>query len=146
MELIPEVYSRVLPFDTELHWDPEQWIPQVVIINLGTNDFGKGVPDSKKFITEYTNFVGLIRDHYPSANIYCALGPLLSGVNLIKAREFIKTAVKSYNSSGDSKVRFIEFPMQTAANGYGEDWHPIAKTHQLMAYQLVKQLENDLKW
>jgi lysophospholipase L1-like esterase len=145
-ELVPEVYPRILPYNETPRWNPGQWVPQVVIINLGTNDFGPGVPDSQSFKSAYSDFVKRIRAQYPDAHIYCALGPALNSGNLSEARNYITAVVKRLNSAGDSKVRFIEFPMDNGRNGFGEDWHPSVKTHQLMAEQLVKQLKIDLGW
>lgn len=117
-----------------------------VVINLGTNDFSIGVPDKTTFTTAYTNFVKQIRSQYSGAHIYCALGPMLSGDNLTNARDFITTVVNQFQSAGDSKVHFIEFPMQDGTLGYGEDWHPSVATHAQMASQLVQKIKADLGW
>jgi len=145
-ELMPELYSRILPYDTTNLWDPSQWIPHVVVINLCTNDYSTGIPDRTQFISAYTNFVQRIRSQYPSAHIYCALGPMLSGDNLSSARDYISSVVNSLLSSGDARMHFIEFPAQDGSLGYGEDWHPSVATHQLMANQLAAQIRSDLGW
>jgi lysophospholipase L1-like esterase len=145
-EMMPELYSRILPYDTALTWNPSQWIPQVVVINLGTNDFSTGTPDKDAFIATYVNFVKRIRSQYSGAHIYCALGPMLNGDSLINARDFLNKVVNQFHAAGDSKVRFIEFPMQDGTLGYGEDWHPTVATHAQMAKRLIEQLKNDLGW
>lgn len=145
-EIFPVVYPRILPYNTTLTWDPSQWIPNVVVINLCTNDFSTNPPTQAAFTTAYTNFLNKIRTQYPNAHIYCALGPMLSGDTLTNARTYISGIVSQKNTSGDTKVHFIEFPVQDQANGYGEDWHPSVKTHQLMADQLTAQIRKDLGW
>jgi lysophospholipase L1-like esterase len=145
-DLMPSLYSRVLPYDTTLDWDYTKWTPQVVVLNLCTNDFSTGTPDETAFKTAYSSFVDRIRSQYPDAHIYCALGPMLSWDSLTNARKYISSVVTDKYTSGDTKVHFIEFPAQDAANGYGEDWHPSVKTHQLMADQLAAQLKTDLGW
>ena len=145
-DLMPSLYSRILPYNTTPEWDSSQWIPQVVVLNLCANDFNIGIPDRTAFTTEYASFVGRIRDQYPNAHIYCALGPTLYGGDLTSARDYISTVVTQKNSSGDQNVHFIEFPMQNASNGYGEDWHPSVKTHELMANKLASQIRIDLGW
>ncbi|MBN2441185.1 MAG: hypothetical protein JXJ04_07555 [Spirochaetales bacterium] len=142
-ELMPEIYSRILPYDSTHLWNPSQWIPHVAVINLCTNDYSTGIPDRTRFTTAYRNFVQKIRTQYASAHIYCALGPMLSGNNLASARDYITSVV---NSMGDSKIHFIEFPAQDGSLGYGEDWHPSIATHNLMANQLANQIRSDLGW
>jgi len=145
-DVLPSIYSRILPYDSTTLWNASQWVPQVVVINLGTNDFASGVPDRTAFTTGYTNFVNRIRTQYPNANIYLALGPMLSGTNLTSARDYITTVVNQFNTAGDSRVRFIEFPMQDGSLGYGEDWHPSVAQHAAMATQLINRIKADLGW
>ncbi len=145
-ETMPTVYPRILAYDTTHTWDTSKWIPHVAVINLCTNDYSVGIPDRAQFTTAYSNFVKKIRSQYPSAHIYCALGPMLSGDNLASARDYISSTVNSLVSAGDSRIHFIEFPVQQESNGYGEDWHPSVKTHELMANQLASQIRTDLGW
>ena len=145
-DLMPAVYSRVLPYNTTLTWDTSKWTPQVVVINLGTNDFSTGSIEKTTFATAYANFVTKIRGQYPDAHIYCAVGPMLSWDQLAKCKDAITSVVDQKKTSGDSKVHFIEFPGQVESNGYGEDWHPSVKTHELMANQLAATIKTDLGW
>ena len=145
-ELFPEVYDRILPYNSTLKWNTANWTPHVVVINLCTNDYSTSTPDKTVFTTKYNDFVKKIRNQYPAAHIYCALGPMLYGDGLTAARTNIQSVVSSQTAAGDSKIHFIEFPQQDANNGYGEDWHPSITTHKLMANQLVEQIENDLGW
>lgn len=145
-DVVPSLYSRILPYDTTTLWNSSQWVPQVVVINLGTNDFGPGVPDKTAFTSAYVTFINRIRGQYPNAHIYCALGPLLYGTGLISARDYITTVVSQVNAGGDTKVHFIEFPQQDGSLGYGEDWHPSVAQHAAMSSQLVTQIKADLGW
>lgn len=146
-DVMPELYNRILPNNKTNLWNSQNWIPQVVVINLGTNDFESGVAvDKTTFIKGYSDFVDLIRKEYPKADIYCAIGPGLVGENLIMQRSYVTNIVNSKKSSGDNKLYFIEFPIQDPANGYGEDWHPSIKTHTLMANQLTSQIKSNSGW
>ncbi len=145
-DLMPALYPQILSYNKTLTWDTSKWIPQVVVINLGTNDFSTSAPDTTAFTTAYEKLVNRIRGQYPNAHIYCAIGPMLGGDQLKNCRNCITSVVNKKNSAGDQKVHFIEFPVQDQANGYGEDWHPSIKTHQLMADQLAAQIRKDLGW
>ncbi|MBN1699016.1 MAG: hypothetical protein JW881_15970 [Spirochaetales bacterium] len=145
-EVMPALYDRILPYDTTNLWNPGEWIPHATVVNLCTNDYSVGIPDRTQFTTAYTNFVRKIRTQYPQTHIYCAVGPMLSDDKLASARDYIGSVVNTLTSGGDSRIHFIEFPVQDAANGYGEDWHPSVKTHELMANQLAAQIRTDLGW
>ena len=145
-DVLPSLYSRILPYDTTTLWNASQWVPQVVVINLGTNDFGSGTPDKTAFVNGYVTFYNRIRTQYPNAHIYVALGPLLYGTGLTSARDYLTTAVSQISAAGDTKVHFIEFPQQDGTLGYGEDWHPSVAQHAAMANQLIAQIKADLGW
>lgn len=145
-QTMPVLYPRTLTWNPNLLWDYTNWIPDVVVINLCTNDFNSGIPDRNHFTATYMDFVSKMRRQYANAVIYCALGPMLYGENLNSARDYISSVVNQLTIAGDAKVKFIEFPMQNETNGYGEDWHPSIKTHELMANQLAAQIRTDLGW
>jgi lysophospholipase L1-like esterase len=145
-DLMPSLYSRILPYDTTTFWNSSQWVPQVVVINLGTNDFASSIPDKTAFTSGYSNFVSQIRSQYPNAHIYLALGPMLSWDSLTSARDYITTVANQFNAAGDAKVHFIEFPMQDGSLGYGEDYHPSVAEDAAMANQLINQIKADLGW
>jgi lysophospholipase L1-like esterase len=145
-ETLPEVYPQILPYNTSLTWDSSQWMPQVAVINLCTNDFSTGTPDKVAFTATYDKFVKQIRSRYSDAHIYCALGPMLYGDSLASAKDCLTTVVNQLKSAGDFKIHFIQFPTQDSSLGYGEDWHPSVATHAQMAEQLVKQIQTDLGW
>jgi lysophospholipase L1-like esterase len=145
-DVMPSIYSRILPYDTTTLWDPSRWIPHVAVINLCTNDYSVGIPDRNQVTTAYTNFAKKIRLQYPSTHIYCAIGPMLNSDSLTSARDYVGSVLNSLRSAGDTKVHFIEFPMQDGSLGYGEDWHPSVATHAKMANQLAAQIRTDLGW
>lgn len=143
---MPELYPRTIIWNPNLIWDYTQWVPQVVVINLATNDYSTGIPDRSEFTTAYANLVKKVRSQYAGAVIYCAIGPMLWGDGLASARDYVSSMVNQLHAQGDANVKFIEFPMQTGENGYGEDWHPSVKTHEMMANRLAAQIQTDLGW
>ena len=54
--------------------------------------------------------------------------------------------IQTCNGEGDSKMSYLEFPVQVAADGYGCDWHPSAATHAKMATLLTAELKTRLGW
>jgi len=143
--LINDRYGYTLPY-SGVQWDFSKYVPQVVVINLGTNDFSTLTADKTKFITAYKNLMEEVRKNYPDAHVFCCVGPMLWGTGLDLCRSYVKEVVNDYNKKGDSKVYFVEFPQQDGSTGYGEDWHPSLATHRLMADQLTKEIRSKVGW
>lgn len=143
--LMLDRYPLTLP-QSGVQWDFKNYVPQVVVINLGTNDFSTTPADRTKFITAYKELVTRVRTNYPGTHIFCCVGPMLWGSGLDSCRSYVKEVINDFNSRGDSKVYFVEFPQQDPSNGYGEDWHPSLITHELMADQLTSEIKGKLGW
>ncbi len=149
---ILDYYDRVLPDAAAAKWDFSAWTPDVVVINLGTNDFGgKGNPEEAGWVAAYVEFIKQIHARYPKAPVYCAVGTMMSDwPEDRKPRTtilgYLAKVVAQANAAGGPPVRLIDFGVQDAANGLGADWHPSVKTHALMGDQLAKTLKADLGW
>ncbi|HLX64668.1 MAG TPA: SGNH/GDSL hydrolase family protein [Planctomycetota bacterium] len=149
---IPEVYGRTLPNDAKSEWDFSKQIPDVVLINLGTNDFRGKNPDEKGWTEAYKNFIARVRKNYPKAAIYCASGSMMSDSwppdqhALSTLHKYLNEIIDELKKAGDSNIRFIAFDPQDQKNGLGSDWHPSVKTHELMAAKLVEAIKKDLGW
>ncbi|HEX3694707.1 MAG TPA: SGNH/GDSL hydrolase family protein [Polyangia bacterium] len=141
---LPIYYDRTLPERADSHWDFSQWQPQVVVINLGTNDFSTAVdPTPAQFSTAYQTFLQHIRSKYPTALILCTVAPLLGGSDLTTARAAIDAAVAA---TGDANIKSFTMDPTDPADGYGCDYHPSVKTHQKMAAVLTAKLKTELGW
>ncbi|HEY8079854.1 MAG TPA: SGNH/GDSL hydrolase family protein, partial [Labilithrix sp.] len=127
------------------------WVPNVVVVNVGTNNFATYDPGEPRFVHFYSVLVERIRKAYPDAFIVCALGPMLSDryptdrKNLTQAKKYMKTAMAKIEAS-DPKVAYLEFPEQNHADGLGCGWHPSKKTNQLMSERLVALLKEKMGW
>lgn len=144
-------YERTLADDPASKWSFSAATPDVVVINLSTNDFSSGDP-GQPFADAYLALLKQVRGHYPNAYLFCALGPMLSdsfpvgAMALTKARSYINGVVDKAHTDGDTRVSFVEFPTQDAANGLGCDYHPSLKTHQLMADKLKAAIQAVTGW
>jgi lysophospholipase L1-like esterase len=150
---ILDYYDRVLPDEAAAKWNFSTWTPDVVIINLGTNDFGgKANPDEAGWVAAYVEFIKRIRTHYPKAPVYCGLGTMVSdwppGGRMVRTtlRGYLEKVLAQANTAGGPPVRLIDFGVQKQENGIGADWHPGLKTHALMGAQLARALKTDLGW
>lgn len=147
--LMPEIETRALPLEPAV-WDTSRFTPDLVVINLGTNDVGTPQKDpGRSYADTYLNYVRTMRSRYPAAAIAAVLGPLTANENglLDKMRGYIKDdVVESLRAGGDKRVYFVELNVQTPLNGYGCQFHPSRARAKIMAHTLGRFAEQALGW
>jgi lysophospholipase L1-like esterase len=142
---IPSIYDLSLPTDTGSVWRFKQRPPDVILINLATNDFGRAAPQRQGWTAAYAGFIGHLRRHDPKARVYCAIGPMMSGQSVTTLREYLHDVLDARASAGDRNIAIIDFGVQDREkNGLGSDWHPSLKTHRQMGEQLAATVKADL--
>lgn len=147
-----DYYERTLPDRADSVWDFKAWTPQLVVMNIGTNNFATYDPGETRYVRIYTNLFDRIRKAYPKALIVCLLGPMLSNAypvgkqNLTLARRYMGSAIAKIKASGETNFEYLELPEQKASDGYGCGFHPSAKTHKLMADRVVAVAKERLGW
>lgn len=144
LSLVPPVYPKVCfnysdGSKNNLEWDFGSFKPQIVVINLGTNDDSYCKDQAKKqlYVDSYVEFLKDVRSKNPDAYIVCSLG--IMGDNLYPS---VEKAVETYSAqTGDKRIEAFHFVPHTAADGYGADWHPSAKTQANRAEVLTAHLK-----
>lgn len=146
---LPEIFDYALP-SSKLGKAEDAADTQVVLINLATNDFGKGVPDPEPWINAYSAFVKKIEKQFPNARIYLATGSMMSndwppkGGHLDTLFRMLTRVTQ--NMGPKSKVSIIEFATQKQEDGIGAQWHPNATTNNKMSQVFQAALQRDLGW
>lgn len=129
----------------DVEWDFTKRQPDVIVINLGTNDnsYVKGAKDKKQeYVTEYVEFLKKVREKNPNATIICTLG--IMGSELYSS---ITAAVDNYQTeTGDTNVYTMKFATQDQADGIAADWHPTEATHQKAADKLTAEIKTIMGW
>jgi lysophospholipase L1-like esterase len=117
--------------------------PDVVVIDLGTNDFATNDPGTA-FQTAYTTFLQQeLRVHYPSAYVIVALSPMLSGTSRTQAKTYLTNVVSAMTAAGDHRVVYFEYDVETST---GCQSHPDVATNQAMAAKIVPVIEQLTGW
>lgn len=149
--LLPQLYLQSVPEEPSASpWDPKQYRPDAVIINLGSNDFSTPGVNRQAFLQSYVDFLTKLRAYYPQAMLVVVVGPMLNdayppGENaLTNATADIKAAIEARGRAGDERIRLVSLPVQTGP--WGEDWHPTIATHEKMAHELSGQLKSIMGW
>jgi hypothetical protein len=141
---MPTYYDRTLPDDSTSKWDFSRFVPDAVVVNLGTNDFSTtDDPSMEEFENGYRALLERIRTAYPDAYILCTNGPLLSGTDLSTAMGYIDNVVAAL---ADPKISSFDIPAQDGSDGYGCDWHPSLARHEKMAAVVTAELMTKLGW
>lgn len=143
---LPEIYGRTIPTDASSVWDFSAWTPDVVVINLSTNDFAGGIPDQAGWTGAYEAFIKRVRGLYPKAEIYCAMSPMLYGKAYDTLKSYLTQICSDETAAGDAHVRLLMLPTQDPNKGFGADWHPNLVNQQRTAQVMEATIESDLGW
>lgn len=146
--VMPTRYPRALPNSTTSSWNFASFVPDLVLLNLGTNDFTGSSPPQQPFEAAYEAFVVTLRKNYPSAYILAITGgPMLTGTASTNEQAWVKNVVTKLKTAGDSRIGATVLPVQTGSHGgIGCDYHPSVGEHTFMADELAKAIGPALGW
>lgn len=131
--------SLRLGIEPEL-WDEKRFSPDIVVINLGTNDASFVRKEEGRRVLYVHNLRVLIEAVHarsPKAKICCCLGVM--GQDLCDS---VSEAVDLFKKDfGDVKIKAVKIPVQLDEDGIASDWHPSEKTHEKVAKLLIEELK-----
>jgi hypothetical protein len=148
----PQFFDVSIPADDPVEragWSHDLWIPDAVVVSLGTNDFNLDKDDpikEEEFVNAYVNFVHAILAHYPKALIFLTEGAIVNDESnpsrrpLTVLRGFIKKAVETLNHPQVQWVESRHYP------GFDCDAHPTRAQHLRMAQDFEPVLRSALGW
>ncbi|MBQ8781423.1 MAG: GDSL family lipase [Oscillospiraceae bacterium] len=126
-------------------WDFTGYTPDLIVVNLGTNDDSYTQNDTEKqeeYCTAYVEFLKTIRENNPDAKILCTLG--IMGDRLFP---YVEKAVHDYTEqTGDTNIDSMKFDVQSPDDGYAADWHPTVATHTKASAKLVEKIKELMGW
>jgi lysophospholipase L1-like esterase len=122
-------------------WDFNSWIPHVVVINIGINDFQDPPPfsDSSLYVSKYHSLISTLRSRYPSVKIIC-LATSVWPTNLMTV--LVKDIVNREKESGHNDIWYMEYSSSNTAL----DWHPSLEDHRGIAEKLVEVVREATGW
>lgn len=155
------LYTRTMPEEAASTWDFTTWVPDVVWIALGGNDWDnppaapRPAPDITQFEAKYHELVALVRQKHPQAQIICSVATSLgddypAGYAAYTNMKTILTAVVSERNAApinDPKVHYFELPRANGAtNLTGCEYLSNAAYHQTMADAAVAKIKAVTGW
>ncbi|MGN0794507.1 MAG: GDSL-type esterase/lipase family protein [Aristaeellaceae bacterium] len=126
-------------------WDFSAWVPDLIVINLGTNDDSYTLNEparQEEYRAAYVDFLKAVRRNNPDAKLLCTLG--IMGDRLYP---MVAQAAADYAAeTGDMNIATMRFDVQLASDGYVADWHPTAVTHEKAATKLAETIRALMGW
>lgn len=138
-------YGRALANEPHPQWDFQRWRANLVVINLGANDFSTNPqPTQAVFVQAYIDLLNDIRRRYPFAPIIAMAGPILPDY----AAGYVETAVTHLNTAQqDHRIHYLRVPNNLVMpDDYGCDYHPNVSGQQKMAAALLPKIREVLGW
>ena len=150
--IMPEMYNRLDPTDSNSRWDFSKYVPDLVVINLLQNDawitnmpaneqfrrrFGTQRPGEEFIVQAYRSFVQKVRRVYPRAQIICMLG----NMDITRAGSpwpgYVQKAVAALR---DPRIFTFFVPYKNTPG------HPKTEEQKTMAEKLIAFIDQNIKW
>lgn len=126
-------------------WDNSRFVPDLIVINLGTNDssYTKNIKERVDcFENGYLKFLSQVRQANPSSTILCILGVM--GDDLYPS---VEKCVSCFSQEfHDDNIYSIHLTPQDEADGIGTDSHPSLPTHDKLSIKLAEKIKEIMKW
>ena len=134
-DTLPKIFSRALPHKPNVKWDFSKNTPDMICINLGTNDNAGGNLSKEKYIAAYKEFLKRLQTYYPGKPIVNLVGPLYNTKQYQYMAEWIGEATKEFKNT-----HIIKLPKGRGKEDLGAAWHPNKAHHIRMGEFLGPEL------
>jgi len=134
VETMPKVFLKTLAFDKSNTWNHSRYIPTLIVLNLGTNDFSPPLGANKDlYIDRFTSFLRTLLQLYPQVPIVCVNSQMLQEPQRSDQIAWIQESISLLKSN---PIYFCMLSMQGPL-GYGADWHPNIAQNKVNGMELV---------
>ena len=132
----PQFFQRAVPSYPQ-EWDHCRWVPDAVVVGLGTNDFNPGIPERDAFVEAMVEFIGEVQDiSAPGAPVLLMVSPMFGeGTEKRRVHEDYLAEVAARVGPEASVVDVGHHPGHPSTFG-----HPVAREHEVMADVLADRL------
>lgn len=143
---MPHRFEYTLDNSKYLKWDHSKWIPDIVVINLGTNDYStRPHPETELFKRVYENFIVRIKELYNDVYVVCVTGPMVDEPCSTYVDEMVEDFKYVYNTDRITHVN-LPIPLLNGRKDLGSDWHPSFLGHQKIARSLIPVISSIMNW
>ncbi len=136
-EPMPELYPRLFTGSDTPEWDPADFPAEVVVVNLGTNDFSAPIDDGA-FVADYVALLEVARARHPAAYLLGITWAHWGASN----EALVEDAFAALGDANSGTLRFSIDP----SDGLGCDYHTNTVTNQKLGALLSQTLQDRLGW
>lgn len=139
VENMQDIFERSIADDKESKWDHRKFIPDQVIINLGTNDTSPGYEiEQERFIAGYKNLLNRLYSLYPSVSVVMISSQMVHDNDREQINNWLRSILKDTTYKN---LHHLELSEQDGSLGYGADYHPSVKQNEKNAAELISFLK-----
>lgn len=147
---VPQFFDLAVPDEkSPAAWDHSAYIPDVVVISIGTNDFSLGIdnfPEREEWVSTYVRFVRAVRARYPEARIFLTEGAIVNDVDDPARPQ--KTVLTSYVKETATRLADLRLHVLESQHypGDADDAHPTGAQHAAMARDMEPIIRAAVGW
>lgn len=136
-------HNKVFDNHDSITYSFNAYTPDLVMINLGTNDFSPtAIPTDEQYVGQYLKLISSLRKHYGDVPILCitphsATRYLSAALQLLKERVANDKNIHMANSLANIIVDDTDL---------GSDWHPNYVGQRKIAMTLIPQISAIMGW
>eukprot|EP00891_Asterochloris_glomerata_P006985 jgi/Astpho2/6985/Aster-x1412 len=146
-DTVPDIFplaSRQLTVDFNFTNTPR---PQVILVNLGTNDWKCNNIPGVPYVNAYTSLIQSLRSLWGNTPyIIHEVGPMLGSGLAEQTRALLQGIIDNFAAAGDTNQTVVVLPYDDGSSGYGCNQHPNAITHLANAVQLQPTVARVTGW
>ena len=127
-------------------WDFSRYQPDLICINLCTNDISTPNYDLALLKQNYKILLEMVRQHNPLSKIVLLTGSMLYNEEQKIAIQLLNEIAEEAHQAGDKEVYRFDMTHIMGDEGYGNDWHPNVYQDEKMAAELTPYLRELMGW
>lgn len=161
---LPKLYPIAVPANTDSgiasEWDFSKDSPDVICINIGTNDFAVDPPLKENFVQTYIDFVIALNQYHKksSPKMVLVCGPLIINYwpenpatgkpfrSLDIYKEYLNKIRKVLQNEHNINISICELSSVDRQKGYGADFHPNQWQHKKNGEELAAHIQSIMNW
>ena len=127
-------------------WNFNRYQPDLICINLGTNDLSTPNFDLSLLKQNYQTLLKTVRQHNPKAKIVFLTGSMLYNEEERLQKQLLDEVTAEAKKAGDKEVYRFDMTHIDSDAFYGNDWHPNIRQDEKMADELTPFLRKLMNW
>jgi len=131
-------HTRILADDPNSKWNPKEYQPSAILVNIGTNDYWEGSV-SNDYRDAMTKLISQIQTDYANKPVYLIVSPMLGEKVHLAQKQVLQSLAKG-------NIKVLDLGENNGSEGFGCDYHPNLTTQTRLGKALEANLKTELNW